>query len=209
MYINYKILQAKPFYNSPLIVLVLQALRQNRTEDTSGYIESLISENDLKNFEVLGLVSFVKPKNKSHGVYHCARLTEKGVTALDNLTTPVADEKDVQMSEYLCDMYMKEGEIVANDTGEPNPRKVGNRKRVTMYIAQFRKALGLDIYEMYWLCHLFVKEFKYTMVLENIFFDRNKNRYGKFTDNIDDSKLYQFYKDNEERVQEYWRKKMV
>ncbi len=62
---------------------------------------------------------------------------------------------------------------------------------------------------MYWLCWMFLEEYEYTKVLEYIFFNSNKNRYGKFENNIEDSPLYQFYDENKARVEKLWKAKNV
>ena len=68
------------------------------------------------------------------------------------------------------------------------------------YCAFFRQKLELSLHQMYWLCYLFLQEYEFTKRLEYIFFDSNKNRYGKFENNLEDSSLYQFYDENRERI---------
>jgi hypothetical protein len=96
---------------------------------------------------------------------------------------PDVEEGDERMANYLIDMYL----------GKADGRSIGNKKNVIKFTAQFRKMLSLSLYEMYWLCDLFISETKYTLVLEKIFFDSNKHRYGEFKNHLEDSKLYQFF----------------
>ena len=207
-YINFKVFSQAPFHANPKMLVVFQAIKQNRTEDRGEDIEPLLKENELVDLETLGYVTFVKPKNKLDTKYDTVRLAPKGTKALELLHTIVGNNKDLQMAEHFCDMYMKKGESNASDEGVENKRSIGNRKNVLIYIAEFRARMGFTIYEMYWLCYMFVEEVEYTIILENVFFDKNKNRYGKFKDNIEDSKIYQFYMDKEEAVKEYWKKKI-
>ncbi len=198
MYFNTKLLKEKEM-NLPQLA-ALQLFKQNgsESEDVSGDIAILMKKDveNLKIFADAGLISHVKAK-KNQTEFHTVRLSDKGKELLDALTTPKIEDGDIKMCEYLCEKYIEGGE----------DRKVGNRKKVLQYCAEFRGLTCMTHRQMYYLCILFLREYQYTKVLENIFFVRAKNIYGKFKDNLEDSKLYQFFEENEHRVREYWKEK--
>jgi len=206
MYLNFGI--AKKYGVDPKDIVLLQAIKQNRTECHYDALVSIGAEEMLPVFEERGLVDFVKPKRKTDTPLHLARLTDKSKNILELIGTPEADPDDAVMVDYLCEIYLKQGQRVADQEGGDNKRSLGNKKKVLIYASQFRKLLGLTIHEMYYLCELYVKESVYTMILEKVFFDANKNRYGKFKDNLQDSKLHQFFEDNRGRVISYWKEKI-
>jgi hypothetical protein len=41
-----------------------------------------------------------------------------------------------------------------------------------------------------------------------LFFNSNKNRYGKFENNIEDSPIYQFWEQKEQEIRNYWQAKI-
>jgi len=206
MYINFRI--AKKYGLAYEDIIVLQAIKQNRTEDMYDVLCELFIGDLARHYTSLGLIEHVKPKKKDHTLTHCVRLTEKARDILELVETPEIDPDDTIMFDHLCKIYLQQGCILAEQEGTENKRTIGNKKKTLLYICQFRKIVGLTLYEMYYLCELYVRESVYTLILERIFFDSNKNRYGKFKDNVEDSKLFQFYDQNKERVQEYWKLKI-
>lgn len=193
MYINFKLAHERGFKTSQIIAL--QMIKQNKFEDLSYEIEEYI-DIDLQWFEDNKFVEYIKAKNKKQNKFELIRLSKKGAEVLDSMETPFTTNSDLVMSDYLCQMYLS-----SDDEG----RTIGNVKLVRIYCAQFRQLMGLSLHEMYWLCHLFIQNQKYTKVLENIFFVKKDNPYGKFKDNIESSKLYQFYNDNKQDVENYWK----
>ncbi len=91
---------------------------------------------------------------------------------------------------------------------EDSTRTIGNRKAGLRYCAEYRQIMGFTPHEMYWLCNMFVNNVVYTKVLEYIFFEKKNNPYGKFKDNLDSSKLHQFWLDNEFEIREFWSEKI-
>ena len=202
-YINTKILKQ---HNLNLQqVALLQILHQNKTEDVSELLESYNGDLDVLNEK--GLLSEVKARNKQESVYKRLRLSKKGSELLDYINTPDITEGDIKMYEYLVDNYIY---IIDKNTGEKTvrdvDRKIGNRKNVLRYCAEFRQIVGLSLKEMYWLCMLFIDNTTYTKVLEYIFMRKKDNPYGKFKNNLDNSALYQFWLDNNEGILEYFKK---
>jgi len=196
MYLNLKYLEQK---GVQLVELVsLQIIKQNRNEDNAEYIDKYINDKIRQSLLDKELIMLLKQKSDKDTFSKKVRVTGKGNELIEFATTPDIEEGDEKMAGYLIEMYLKKDE----------GRTIGNKKNVIMFTAQFRKVLGLSLYEMYWLCDLFISETKYTQVLEKIFFDSNKHRYGKFINHIEDSKLYQFYQDKEEQVKDYWKIKI-
>lgn len=192
-YYNIKLLKQKGL--TPIEVTYLQLIKQNRTEDVS----ELLVDCDLDSFEQRGLVTYIKGKPTDSSLNR-VRLSSKGKKWLTDIETPEVTEGDLKMAEYLMEMYIK--------MSDDEERTIGNKKKVKMYCAVFRQKLQLTLHEMFWLCYLFVEEYEFTKVLEKVFIDSNKNRYGNFESNIEDSKLYQFYDNNKEKILDYWKQKI-
>jgi len=197
-YINVEILKS---FNLSLVDLgVLQLIKQNRTENMSMSLQYLLEDTtDLVRYEEEKLVEYINPKKKSDSVYKCVRITKKGSDILDSIATPEITLGDAQMLDYLINMYLAH---------EDKERVVGNKKKVAMYIAIMRGKLNLTLHQFFYLCELFLSEQKFTKKLENIFFDSNKNRYGDFKNNMEDSPLYQFYDSRKLEVEQYWQQKI-
>jgi hypothetical protein len=196
-YINFEILFKRGLI--PHDLLFLQAVKQQKTEDTSEYIAILLDDERYEVLEEMGLVHQIKGNNSMSHIERM-RVTSKGNKFLSEISIAGITEGDIQMYEYLSEMYLKE---------YGTDRTIGNKKKTKIYCAIFRKHLNLTLREMYWLCWMFLEEYEYTKVLEYIFFNNNKNRYGKFENNIEDSPLYQFYDENKDRVKLLWKKNML
>ena len=191
MYVNFSLLTSRNL--TPLDFAFLLAVKGNKTENNSGVIEYYFKDI-LEKFRDTNLITFVKPKNKSENDYNTVRLTTVGNDWLDDLTTPEVTEGDVKMRNYLCEMYLN---------NEDTDRVIGNKKLISIYISILRHHLGLSLHEFYYLCDYFLSIHIYTRKLENIFLDRNKNRYGNFKSNLEDSPLYQFWEQREKEVRQY------
>jgi hypothetical protein len=196
MYINFKLLNGRGI--SPNEFMFLLVVKANKIEDNSGVIEYHFKDV-LSKFKETNLITFVKPKNKSENKYNTVRLTSVGNDWIDDITTPDVTEGDVKMRNYLCEMYLN---------NEDTERVIGNKKLISIYISILRRHLGLDLHEFYYLCDYFLSVYTYTKKLENIFLDKNKNRYGSFKSNLEDSPLYQFWEQNENDVREYFKQKI-
>ena len=205
MYINYEILTSKGLTLYELGVL--QLIKQSKIEDLSQQIEFLVSNTPIiEKLSNIGYIEFIKGK-KGQTKFQCIRTSKKGNEVLDDISTPKITEGDLKMYEYLIDNYIY---VVNKNTGEKTlrdvDRKIGNRKNVLKYCAEFRQIVGLSLKEIYWLCMLFIENITYTKVLEYIFIRKKDNPYGKFKNSLDSSALYQFWLDNNENILEYFKK---
>lgn len=179
-------------------IVQMQLLKQNRTENLENELAMYFDDDMLKRFETEGISDIVKKKRKADSDFSVLRLSKKGQDILEKVTVPEVEEKDFQMLGYLTKMYLD------NPDGD---RKVGNKKKVVQYICTFRKYLGISIHETYWLLWKFLQDYSYTKVLEYLFFNSNKNRYGSFAANIEDSPIFQYYNENREEVEKLWKSK--
>lgn len=195
MYINFKLIEELELpLNS---VLVLFAANQNRINDESATIEEF--KEVVRDLFDLGLLENVKRKNQSQNLYSLIRISAKGKKILEDITTPEVTLGDCEMRDFLCKMYLDSPD---------EERKIGNKKAIGIYCSILRNYLGLTLHEFYYLCDYFLLEFKFTKLLEYIFFNKNKHRYSKFQDVIEDSPLYQFWEEKEQEVRNYWQLKI-
>lgn len=190
-YININLLKSRNL--SLLDLQILQLAKQMRIEDISDVLSEYY--NEVNNLIDLGYLERIKGK-KEDNEFQKIRTTKIGTEILDLISTPLVTDVDIQMYNYLCKMYLE----------EDSTRTLGNRKAGLRYCAEYRQIMGFTPHEMYYLCEMFVANTTYTMVLEYIFFSKKENPYGKFKDNLDSSKLHQFWCDNEYEIREYWRK---
>lgn len=197
MYINFKLLREKGIEIKTITDLI--AVKQNKTEDLSEYLSQELNTGDLKALEELGYITYRKAKNKSENAYNLARTTDKANKLLEDVSIPEVTQGDLQMLDYLIQMYLN---------NEDTERSIGNKKKVAKYIAIMRNSIGLTLHQFYYLCEYFLAEYPFTKVLEYIFFNSNKNRYGKFENNLEDSPLYQFYDTKKKEVEWYWAQKI-
>lgn len=196
MYVNYKLLNSRGL--TPNEFMFLLAAKTNKTEDNSSIIEYYFKDV-LSKFKDTNLITFVNPKNKSENEYNTVRLTSLGNEWIDDITTPEVTEGDIKMRNYLCDLYLN---------NEDTERVIGNKKLISIYISILRHHLGLSLHEFYYLCDYFLSIHIYTRKLENIFLDRNKNRYGSFKSHLEDSPLYQFWEQHEQEIRQYFKQKI-
>ena len=195
-YINYEILTSKNFslYELP----ILQLIKQNKIEDLSQEIKFQVEDTEIiEKWLNIGYIEIIKGK-KGQTEYQKLRTTKLGNEILDLIYTPIISEVDIQMYNYLSEMYI----------GEDSSRILGNRKAGLKYCAEFRQIMGFTPHEMYWLCEMFVANTTYTKVLEYVFFEKKHYPYGRFKDNLDGSKIFQFWMDNEYEIREYWKQKI-
>lgn len=192
-YINVNLLKSR---NLNLLDLqILQLAKQMRIEDVSDIL-SEYSEN-VNTLLNLGYLESIKGK-KGDNKFQKIRTTKLGTETLDLISTPLITDVDIQMYNYLCNMYLEEDAT----------RTLGNRKAGLRYCAEYRQIMGFTPHEMYYLCEMFVNNVTFTKVLEFIFFSKKENPYGKFKDNLESSKIHQFWCDNEYEIREYWTKKI-
>lgn len=192
-YINVELLKARNL--SLLDLQILQLAKQQRIEDVSDVLREYSKE--VESLLYLEYLETIKGK-KEDGEFQKIRVSKKGSEILDLVSTPLVTDGDIQMYQYLCQLYME----------EDSTRTLGNRKAGLRYCAEFRQIMGFTLHEMYWLCVMFVSNTTFTKVLEYIFFSKKENPYGKFKDNLDSSKLYLFWQDNEFEIREFWAQKI-
>lgn len=178
-------------------VTIMKVISQNASEDNSEIIKEQVSEEYLKELFERGLVTFIKPKRKNQDKYELVRASKKAKDILNLIRIPDIEEGDIKMFDYLCQKYLNH---------EDEDRTIGNKKKTLQYCAIFRKYNNLTLHQMYYLCMHFLDEYKYTKILERIFFDSNRNRYGRFENNVEDSPLYQYLDENREKMQGIWEK---
>lgn len=193
MYINLELLKSRNL--SLLDIQIIQLSKQARTEDVSDVLSQYLPiVEDLVEKGYLELIKGKKGENELQRI----RSTKLGNEILDLISTPVVQDVDIQMYNYLTSLYLEEDAT----------RTLGSRKAGLRYCAEFRQIMGFTPHEMYWLCYMFVQNTIYTKVLEFIFFEKKHFPYSKFKDNLDSSKLYQFWCDNEHEIREFWTKKI-
>lgn len=197
MYINFSL--CRELNLSVSFIPILFAANQNRTNDESLTLSNEEFIDDLKQLFQSGILESVKPKKKSDTVYNLIRLSSKGKKVLEDITTPIATQGDLNMRDYLCEMYLNH---------EDTERKLGNKKSIGIYCTVLRNHLGLTLHQFYYLCEFFLAEFQFTRILEYVFFNKNKYRYGEFKNHIEDSPLFQFYEEREEEIKNYWKSKI-
>jgi hypothetical protein len=195
MYINFKLVKELNLQLNS--VLVLFSANQNRINDESTILEEF--KELVRDLFDLGLLDNVKRKNKAENLYSLIRISAKGKKILEDITTPEVTLGDCEMRDFLCKMYLDNPD---------EERKIGNKKAIGIYCSILRNYLGLTLHEFYYLCDYFLMEHKFTKLLEYIFFNKNKHRYSKFQDVIEDSPLYQFWEQNEKEIREYFKQKI-
>lgn len=188
MYLNFGLYKLQP---QDLYYLI--AVKQTEKE-----VLKTIPLDTLQRFTDNNLIMYVKGTNKEEGCLKI-RLNANGKKLLDNLETPDVLEEHVRMGDYLIKMYLSH---------QDEERVVGNKKLIVQYIAVLQNHLNIDIYQLYYLFEFFLAEHIFTKKLENVFLDRNKNRYGEFKNNVEDSPIFQFYEKRKQEVEQYWAKKI-
>jgi hypothetical protein len=188
-YFNFQLATTKGL--APRDVILLQIIHQNKLSDHEDYLK-VANLTKVKPY-----IKEIKGK-KNQTSWQKLRLNPKGKELLELIQIPDITKGDIQMFEHLCNMYFSE---------ETNPpRKIGNKKKVLQYISCFRNHLSLSLYEMYYLCEEYLKQEEHTIVLEYIFMKPSKTGfYSKFENNIHDSRLYQYYDENQEYIKKIWK----
>lgn len=192
-YINLEILKKREL--SLLEHSLLQLCKQARQEDVSSVL--ILFPAEIEKLKEKGYLELIKG-TKNQTEVERLRASKLGVETLDLISTPVITDGDIQMYNYLCEMYLQ----------EDSTRMLGNRKAGLRYCSEFRQIMGFTLHEMYWLCVMFVNSVTFTKVLEYVFFSKKENPYGKFKDNLETSKIYQFFQDNEYEIREFWAEKI-
>lgn len=185
MYINTKILLSRGL--TLLDVSILQIIKQNKFEDNSSIISKHVTISFLQNYADLGLIEYVKPKNKSQEWSHTIRLSSKGNSWLEDIETPTIEEEDLKMYTWLEGIYQKTG------------KEVGNRNKTKQFIAAFRTQSGISRNKLAYLCQVFIsdeEQFEWSKRLQYLFYKGDSLFSVKFQ--LEGSRLYQYYLKHEE-----------
>jgi hypothetical protein len=183
-WINYEYLKQKKM--SVYDFMILQTIKQNKYEDREKDIEKICDKCDIFYLEEEGLVEYIKGK-KSDSQYKKMRLTSKGESILDDISTAGVLEEDVTMYNWLAKVYKKEG------------KELGNMAKGKRMLAQFRAESGITKNHLAYLCKEFLNDeeaYKWSQKLEYLFFKAPSAYSTRF--DLGESKLYQYYLKNKE-----------
>lgn len=181
MYINFKMLESRELDFTDL--LLLQAARQQKSEDLSHIIEKF-SDTRIDSLFNKSLLTKIKGGKKDSEARKI-RITGKGNDILDNIETPEIEDQDLQMFDWMEDVYLRLG------------KEIGNKKKTKMYIALFRVHSGIEKNHLATLLDKFVKDnsnMEYNHKLEYVFFKPATVYQVRFE--LEQSRLYQYYVNN-------------
>lgn len=186
MYINVNLVVSRGLHI--LDVAILQLIKQNRNEDMSSFLEPTLSHIRLVSYTDLGLVDFVKPKNKKQSDLTLVRLSKKGTTWLNDFTdTYQVEEEDIIVFDWLKKLYLG------------IDKEVGSEIKCKNLIAWFRRESGISKNNLIELCKAFTSDenrMEYSKVLQFIFW-RGENHF-QTTPKLEDSKLWNYYEKHRE-----------
>jgi hypothetical protein len=180
MYINFDLMCKWGL--SPIDVINLQLISQNKTESLEEVITNNISLEVLDKYQKSEYVSLVKAKNKADTIQNRIRLTSKGSDLLETLQVPEVNEDDLKLYDWLESIYKAED------------KEIGNRKKTKLYIALFRAHSGIDRNKLAYLCKSFMNDssqFEWSKRLEYLFFKPSNAFSVRF--DIEQSSLYRYY----------------
>ena len=184
MYINFKLMATKGI--TPGDVMLLQMVKQQKLEDLSPNIETLCGKKEdyLQKLIDRGYIETIRGK-KDDSIYKRARISKKGSEVLDAIETPLVNEDDLQLFDWISGVYKKRG------------KEVGNAKKTKSYLANFRVHSGIEKNCLAFLLKSFIddeKEQEYSHILQNVFFKGDNVFSTKF--DIEQSRLYRYYLKN-------------
>jgi hypothetical protein len=180
MYVNFDLM--RKWGLSPIDVINLQLISQNKTESLEEVITNNISLEVLDKYQKSEYVSLVKAKNKADTIQNRIRLTSKGSDLLETLQVPEVNEDDLKLYDWLESIYKAED------------KEIGNRKKTKLYIALFRAHSGIDRNKLAYLCKSFMNDssqFEWSKRLEYLFFKPSNAFSVRF--DIEQSSLYRYY----------------
>jgi hypothetical protein len=180
MYVNFDLMCKWGL--SPIDVINLQLISQNKTESLEEVITNNISLEVLDKYQKSEYVSLVKAKNKADTIQNRIRLTSKGSDLLETLQVPEVNEDDLKLYDWLEGIYKAED------------KEIGNRKKTKLYIALFRAHSGIDRNKLAYLCKSFMNDssqFEWSKRLEYLFFKPSNAFSVRF--DIEQSSLYRYY----------------
>ena len=170
---------------SPVDVVNLQLISQNKTENLVDVITDNISLETLDYYQGLEYVTLVKAKNKADTIQNRIRLSSKGSDLLENLQVPEINDDDLRLYDWLEGIYKAED------------KEIGNRKKTKLYIALFRAHSGIDRNKLAFLCKCFMgdaSQFEWSRRLEYLFFKPSNAFSVRF--DLEQSNLYRYYLKN-------------
>lgn len=188
MYLNYKLLFEHGL--NPIDYHILQAAKQNAIEDMEFFLASIIQDDEKTKMMLdKSYLKLIKGKSTDSELKKL-RIDKKGINLLEDLSVPEVTVGDVQLFDYLAEMYLRGGE----------ERKIGSKNKVKLYIAILRNHLGLSLHQMYWFLNYYIEKEEFTFVLEYLFFNPNKQRYSKFQNSLSDARVVQFWEENQKEI---------
>lgn len=190
MYINKEYVEKKGL--EPHDIFYFGLIFQNVSENMLETLLSYISDVDYRLYEELGLVKFIKAKNKSQHILETIRLTPKGKEVYRNAQIPNFTVEDEALLEHLTVTY------------NGVEKSIGNEAKVKDLLAWFCVTTGYSRRMVYKAIKFYIgtlvdnKEEKYIATLENLIWKPNNVFSTKKS--VSDSKLYQFIQVNKEEL---------
>ena len=205
MYINLKLFKKSNLSAEQLIQLI--AIKQKE--------QNYIKEEFLGRFEELGLVSYVKQKNKSQKSSELVRLSDKASKLLNDLSfAGASDEETEKIASWIIGVYKnKEGGIVKNKT--ELKRRVQWFKEITQIKGNFLAVLiqlaMLDTYnpecgQSFYDAKKENPRLILSNMAENLLYMPQSHFDKHYT--LDKSPLYSYFEDNEPYVRQIWAQKL-
>ena len=178
----------------PLDVFILQILHQNKAEDMSENLALLMDDENIQRLYAFNLIEMIKGTNKMNE-FQKLRLTKKGNKFLDDFQSYKTVENDFKLFNTLKEIYIKKN------------KEIGSEKKTVNLIAWFRLETTMTHREIWFLIKEYVlddEKMEYSHVLQYVFWKKENNFQTK--PKLEDSKLYNFYKEKENYFQSNFKK---
>lgn len=174
-----------------------------------------VSEDDLKRFEQLNYIKYVKPTKKGQSALELVRIDKKGSDLLLDLArTGGVDDDITVLLNWLVNVYKSREKGI-----------VKNKKEIERQLSWFSDITGFkknklalllscfinDIYDDESVSFVEYKKYNPRAVLSNMLdnlIHKSDNLFNKHY-NLDNSPLFTYYLDNKEYVEEVWRKNNI
>ena len=177
MYVNLKLFEKSNLSAEQLIQLI--AIKQKE--------QPYIKEEFLGRFEELGLITYIKAKNKSQKSSELVRLSDKGKKLLEDLAEALVEEQDEKVFDWLKDYYLKVD------------KEIGNGAKTKRHIRDFRIKSGIEKNNLIILVLDFLRENEErSKKLEYIWYYPKTAFATKF--DLEESWLWNHYQKNKERL---------
>jgi len=186
MYINYSYAKSKDI--QPQDIIVLQTIKQQRSEDLEEVLSGILDDERLGVFEKMGLITQIGGK-KGDSELSRLRLSKKGNTILLDIESYGILEEDVTVFEWMKNYYLKA------------EKEIGSEKKCKELIAWFRSESQISKNELVHLCSRFVGDdsrMEYSKVLQYIFW-KPENHFQTKPD-LSQSKLWLYYEKYREQL---------